>query len=68
MLQLIERELVHNRDVMYLVLLVLLCDDVLLLSQGKLVEKGSPRELLSKYDHQTLEEVFLQVSKQGGEE
>jgi ABC-2 type transport system ATP-binding protein len=46
----------------------LLCDDVLLLSQGKLVEKGSPRELLSKYDHQTLEEVFLQVSKQGGEE
>lgn len=46
----------------------LLCDEVLLLSQGKLVEKGSPRELLSKYDHQTLEEVFLQVSKQGGEE
>ena len=46
----------------------LLCDDVLLLSQGKLVEKGSPRELLFKYDHQTLEEVFLQVSKQGGEE
>ena len=46
----------------------LLCDDVLLLRQGKLVEKGSPRELLSKYDHQTLEEVFLQVSKQGGEE
>ena len=43
----------------------LLCDDVLLLSQGKLVEKGSPRELLSKYDHKTLEEVFLQVSKQG---
>ena len=46
----------------------LLCDEVLLLSQGKLVEKGSPRELLFKYDHQTLEEVFLQVSKQGGEE
>lgn len=46
----------------------LLCDEVLLLRQGKLVEKGSPRELLSKYDHKTLEEVFLQVSKQGGQQ
>ena len=43
----------------------LLCDEVLLLSRGRLVEKGPPRELLSKYDHQTLEEVFLQVSHQG---
>ena len=43
----------------------LLCDEVLLLSRGRLVEKGPPRELLSKYDHQTLEEVFLQVSNQG---
>ena len=46
----------------------LLCDEVLLLSQGKLVEQGSPRELLSKYDHGTLEEVFLQVSKQSARE
>ena len=46
----------------------LLCDEVLLLSQGELVEQGSPRELLSKYDHETLEEVFLQVSKQSARE
>ena len=46
----------------------LLCDKVLLLSQGKLVEEGTPRDLLSKYDHKTLEEVFLQVSKQGVQE
>lgn len=41
----------------------LLCDEVILLRQGKLVEHGSPESLLEKYDHKTLEEVFLQVSR-----
>ena len=43
-----------------------LCENVLLLSRGKLVEEGSPQDLLKKYDRKTLEEVFLDVS--GGKE
>ena len=39
-----------------------LCENVLLLSRGKLVEEGSPQDLLKKYDRKTLEEVFLDVS------
>ena len=41
----------------------LLCDEAILLRQGKLVERGTPRSLLEKYGHKTLEEVFLQVSR-----
>ena len=40
-----------------------LCEGVLLLRKGKLVEQGSPTSLLAKYDRKTLEEVFLDVSK-----
>ena len=40
-----------------------LCENVLLLRKGKLVEEGSPPDLLTKYGRQTLEEVFLDVSK-----
>ena len=40
-----------------------LCQKVILLRKGELVEKGSPRELLTKYDRQTMEDVFLDVSK-----
>ena len=40
-----------------------LCQNVLLLKHGKLVEEGSPGDLLQKYDRKTLEEVFLDVSR-----
>lgn len=40
-----------------------LCENVLLLRRGKLVEGGSPKDLLQKYDRKTLEEVFLDVSR-----
>ena len=43
----------------------LLCDDVLLMKSGKLVEKGSPTTLLDKYDRENLEQVFLQLSREG---
>lgn len=46
----------------------LLCDEAILLRQGKLVERGTPRSLLAKYGHKTLEEVFLQVSRSGSGE
>ena len=40
-----------------------LCENVLLLRRGKLVEEGSPQDLLQKYDRKTMEEVFLDVSR-----
>jgi ABC-2 type transport system ATP-binding protein len=40
-----------------------LCDRVILLKRGKLVEEGSPNALLEKYDRKTLEDVFLDISK-----
>ena len=42
----------------------LLCDEVLLMKQGKLVEKGSPQELLLKHGKDDLEQVFLDVSRE----
>ena len=42
----------------------LLCDNVLLMKKGKLVEQGSPSELLNKYDRENLEQVFLELSKE----
>ena len=43
-----------------------LCEDVILLRRGKLVERGSPRELIERFGRQTLEDVFLDVAR-GGE-
>ena len=43
----------------------LLCDEALLMRKGKLVVKGSPKYLLEKFERDTLEEVFLQVNREG---
>jgi ABC-2 type transport system ATP-binding protein len=46
----------------------LICDDVLLLRRGKLVERGSPVDLLKRFGRKTLEDVFLDVARgQNGE-
>ena len=46
----------------------LICDDVLLLRRGKLVERGSPEDLLKRFGRKTLEDVFLDVARgQNGE-
>ena len=42
----------------------LLCDEALLMRQGKLVVKGSPKSLVEKFERDTLEEVFLQVNRE----
>lgn len=39
-----------------------LCDRVGIIDFGKLIELGSPRELKSKYDAKTLEDVFIQLT------
>jgi ABC-2 type transport system ATP-binding protein len=41
----------------------LLCEDVLLLRRGKLVERGSPADLLRRFGRKTLEDVFLDVAR-----
>jgi ABC-2 type transport system ATP-binding protein len=42
-----------------------LCDCVLMMRQGKIVDSGSPKSLLTKYGRSTLEDVFLQVARHG---
>lgn len=41
-----------------------LCDDVLMLRRGRVVDRGSPAELLSRYGRQTLEDVFLDIARE----
>ena len=40
-----------------------LCDSVLMMREGRIVDRGSPKELLVKYDRSTLEAVFLDVAR-----
>lgn len=40
-----------------------LCDDVLMMKSGKIVDCGSPGELLARYGRQNMEEVFLDVAR-----
>jgi len=42
-----------------------LCDRVLMMKQGRIVDSGSPSELLAKYGRTTLEDVFLDVARRG---
>ena len=40
-----------------------LCDCVLMMRAGRIVDRGSPKQLLAKYDRSTLEAVFLDVAR-----
>jgi ABC-2 type transport system ATP-binding protein len=40
-----------------------LCDDVLLLQTGRVVERGSPEELIRRFGREDMEEVFLDVAR-----
>ncbi|HUW98511.1 MAG TPA: ABC transporter ATP-binding protein [Acidiferrobacter sp.] len=40
-----------------------LCDDVIMLRQGLLFDRGSPAHLIAKYGRETLEEVFLDMAR-----
>jgi ABC-2 type transport system ATP-binding protein len=40
-----------------------LCGHVLMMKQGRIVDRGSPHELLSRYGQETLEEVFLDIAR-----
>ncbi len=40
-----------------------LCDDVVMMSAGRIAERGSPEELRGRFGRDTLEEVFLDVAR-----
>lgn len=42
-----------------------MCDDVLMLRAGRLVDRGTPAELLARYGRQNMEEVFIDVARRG---
>ncbi len=39
------------------------CDDVIMLRGGRLVDRGTPSQLLQRYDRSTLEDVFLDIAR-----
>lgn len=41
-----------------------MCDDVIMLRQGKMVDRGSPASLLQSYGRDNLEEVFLDIARE----
>jgi ABC-2 type transport system ATP-binding protein len=43
-----------------------LCDHVLMMRAGRIVDRGSPAELLRRYGRATLEEVFLDIARRRG--
>ncbi|MDF1792946.1 MAG: ABC transporter ATP-binding protein [Thalassobaculaceae bacterium] len=40
-----------------------LCDDVLMLRAGRIVDQGSPADLLARYGRRTMEDVFLDIAR-----
>ncbi len=41
-----------------------LCADVLMMKAGRIVDRGAPQELVSRYGRGTLEEVFLDIARE----
>lgn len=40
-----------------------MCNDVIMMRQGRIVDRGSPQHLLQTYDRANLEEVFLDIAR-----
>jgi ABC-2 type transport system ATP-binding protein len=40
-----------------------LCDTVLMMQQGRIIDHGSPDDLIKKHGRETLEEVFLDIAR-----
>lgn len=45
-----------------------LCDDVLMMRAGQIVDRGAPADLIERYGRETLEEVFLDIARTPGGE
>jgi ABC-2 type transport system ATP-binding protein len=44
-----------------------LCSDVLVMKTGRIVERGTPQQLIARYGAASLEEVFLHIARAGDE-
>ncbi len=42
-----------------------LCDTVLMMKAGKIVDRGTPDELIARYGREDLEQVFLDIARHG---
>jgi ABC-2 type transport system ATP-binding protein len=42
-----------------------LCDEVFIMREGRVQERGSPRDLLDRHGRRNLEEVFLKIAREG---
>ena len=40
-----------------------LCDNVLMMKQGRIVDQGTPDELIARYGRNDLEQVFLDIAR-----
>jgi ABC-2 type transport system ATP-binding protein len=40
-----------------------LCSDVMMMKKGRIVDRGSPAELIARYGRATLEQVFLDIAR-----
>jgi ABC-2 type transport system ATP-binding protein len=40
-----------------------LCDHVLMMKQGKIVDRGTPDDLIARYGREDLEQVFLDIAR-----
>ncbi len=40
-----------------------LCDHVLIMKTGRIIDRGAPASLISRYGRQTMEEVFLDIAR-----
>jgi ABC-2 type transport system ATP-binding protein len=45
-----------------------MCDDVIMLREGRVVDQGSPQELIARYGRENMDEVFLDVARGRGDE
>ena len=44
-----------------------LCNTVLMMKDGIIIDKGFPEELIKKHGRKNMEEVFLKLSRSGNE-
>jgi ABC-2 type transport system ATP-binding protein len=42
-----------------------LCDFVLMMKTGHIVDRGAPKDLIARYGRRTMEEVFLDIARRG---
>jgi ABC-2 type transport system ATP-binding protein len=42
-----------------------LCDSVMMMRRGAIVDRGTPAELVARHGRETLEQVFLEIAREG---